>query len=1094
MFTDMVESTATRAELGDDAGDELRRAHDRLVNETVRRHGGTVVKGLGDGAMAVFLGTSEAVEAAVNIQRGIQRLVRHDSLPGMLRLRIGMSVGEVVWEEGDCFGTAVIEASRLCGSATGGQILAADLVRVLTGGRLGALFASVGGLMLKGLAKPLETVEVAWRPRAGEASVAMPAGLEQGGRLPLVGRLTEQALLTREWKQVISGEHRARPGSVRVVMVSGEPGVGKTRLVREVAAEVHQTGAAVLFGQCDEEMGIAYHPFVDALEEYIASCPDDVLRGLMGPLSGELVALVPSLASRVPGLAEPMRAEPATERYRMFEAVVDLFAAISQAAPVLLVLDDLHWADSPTLLLLRHLARSNEPMRLLILGTYRDTDIGRDHQLTQLLPDLRRAGRGKRLVLARLDPDAVAAMVSAAADRDLDDEELEFARYLHSETDGHPFCVEEVLVHLGETGAFDHASGRFVLAGSQPKLAIPEGVREVVIQRLARLPEIVHQVLETASVIGQQFDVRLLAGVVENGMAVVVRALEAAESAQLVGPVIGHAHRYRFAHTLIRSSIYEDMPTSRRRWMHRDVGLALEQMAGNGERLSELAVHFGEAAAVGETQRALDYARQAGDHAVAKGAFEQAAAHYGRALEALELFTRPDPVLACDLRLAEAAARYQVGAGDYRTAVFAAADVAREIGDVERLVKAALLLIHFGPANPIVNDREIELLQDALGRLDTADSADRARLLGGLGAALSSRGRDHDLLSRQAVEMARRLDDPMVLARVLASHHAAIAGPDADEERLAVAHELVALGLRLGDPETTFAGHIAAYLSMIAVGDVDGADAALDAGDFLARELRQPTFAFHVLRLRTCQALLSGRIAEGEHLATAMRQKGRETSIPPRTVEAIYTGFRFLAYEQQGRLAALEPEVARLVAAQPKWLLIQAVHAHLQCAKGREELARPLLNRLTATGFAGIPRDELWFETVTHLAVVADRLEDMGAALMLYDLLLPYAGRTTSTGAGSLGPVDRTLALLATVLRRYEDADRHFADAVALCERLRAPGWATHTRCGWARMLLARTAPGDLERERTLAARALADALNLGLGGLVEELRSLTVS
>jgi hypothetical protein len=421
---------------------------------------------------------------------------------------------------------------------------------------------------------------------------------------------------------------------------------------------------------------------------------------------------------------------------------------------------------------------------------------------------------------------------------------------------------------------------------------------------------------------------------------------------------------------------------------------------------------------------------------------------------------------------------------------FTAAASARTLGDVDRLCSAALLLVHFGPANPIVNEREIGLLEEALGLLGEADSPARARLLAGLGAALGVRGRDV-VLSRQAVAIARRLNDPMVLAQVLASHHAAIAGPDTDEERLAAARELVTLGLRLGDSETTFAGHIAGYLSLVAAGDLAGADAALDDADFLSRELRQPTYAFHILRTRTAQALLAGRIAEGELLATAMRQKGRETSIPERTVDAIYTGLRFLAREQQGRLAELEPEVSQLVSAQPQWLFMQVVQAHLRCVKGKQSLARPLLDRLAAGSFGGVPRDELWYETIMHLSAIAEALSDTEAAAALYVLLRPYRGQNTSTGVGSLGPVDRTLALLATVLGRYEDAERYFAAAVELCERLRAPGWSTHTRCAWAEMLRARDFPGDEEHSRAIAERALADAKDLGLDGVIDRLVTL---
>jgi len=1089
LFTDIVASTALRTELGEEAGDELRRAHDRLIDEATRAHGGSVVKGLGDGAMAVFGGASEAVEAAVAIQQGADRLVRREGAPAPLELRIGVSVGEVAWEKGDCFGMPVIEASRLCASAADGQILGSDLVRVLTVGRLGSLFTSMGALDLKGLAKPLETVEVFWRRQAEETIAPLPNALESGGRLPLAGRVAEREFLLTEWKRATAGGQRARAGGPRLVLVSGEPGIGKTRLVREAAAELNQNAAVVLFGQCDEEMGVPCHPFAKALAEFVAACPDDQLRGLMGPLSGELAAIVPTLRARVPGLPEPLHAEPETGRYRLFEAVVDLLAAMSASAPVLLVLDDLQWGDTPTLQLLRHLLRSNEPMRMLVAGTYRDTDIGRAHLLAQLLPDLRRSNRGNRLPLSGLDEDGVAEMVAAAADRELSPDELEFARRLTAETGGHPFCVEEVLFHLVETGILQRQGGRWTLSGIWAGLGIPEGVREVVLQRLARFPPATHDVLATAAVIGRQFDVRLLAAVARGGMAAVVEALEAAERARLIRPVPSSANCYEFAHKLIRSSIYQDMPTSRRRWLHRDVGLALEQRDGDQERLNELAFHFGEAAAVGEGDRAVDYARQAGDKAAAMRAFEVAAAHYARARAALES-SNPDPVLSCDLLLAEAAALSRSGS-DFRSAAFTAADAARGLGDADRLASAALLFVHFGPADPTVHLREVALIEEALELLDEADSPARARLMAGLGAALTTSGAEPaGVLSRRAVAMARRLGDPMVLAQVLTSHHTALADLDGDGESLMVARELVALGEQLGDPETTFVGEMCRYASLIRTGALDQADAALDIADALARELRQPIFAFHVLRMRAAQALLAGRIAEGEHLAEAMWQKGQETGIPGPILDALLTGVRLSAREQQGRLPEMDEEVSQLVDGQPGWLLPLVVQARLHCAAGRPALARPLFDNLKADGFGGIPRDQGWLETAMHLSAVSYALADAEAAAILYQMLGPYAGQNTFTPVGSVGPVDGALALLASTMARYDDAERHFAAADELCGRLQAPAWGACVRAGWAQMLRS-TEPGDHGRSLTLAARTLADAETLGLSGLAGELREL---
>lgn len=1090
LFTDTVASTALRTQLGEEAGDEMRRAHDRLVEEATRAHGGSVVKGLGDGAMAVFGGASEAVEAAVAVQQGADRLRRQEGTPAPLQLRVGVSVGEVAWENGDCFGTPVIEASRLCASAAEGQILGSDLVRVLTIGRLGSLFTSMGALDLKGLARPLDTVEVFWRQQAEETTAALPKALEGGGRLPLAGRVAEREFLLMEWKRTTAEADRARAGGARIVLVSGEPGVGKTRLVREVAVDLHRNGAAVLFGQCDEEMGIAFHPFVQALEEVVAAYPDDQLRSLMGPLSGELTAIVPTLRARVPGLAEPMNSEPETGRYRLFEAVVDLLAAMAASAPVLLVLDDLQWADAPTLLLLRHLLRSNEPMRLLVAGTYRDTDVGRAHLLTQLLPDLRRSSRGTRLPLSGLDEDGVAEMIAAAADRGLSPDELEFAHRLHTETGGHPFCVEEVLLHFVETGILQRQGGRWALSGIWSELGIPDGVREVVSQRLARFPADTHRVLEIAAVIGQQFDVGLLAAVVDGGMSAVVGTLEAAERARLIRPTSGSANRYDFAHKLIRSSIYQDISTSRRRWLHRDVGLALEQRGDSYDRLNDLAFHFGEAAAVGEGDRAVEYARQAGDVATAMQAFEVAAGHYVRARAALELSSR-DPVQACDLLLAEAEALSRSGRDDFRSTAFAAADAARELDDAARLAAAALLFVHFGPADPTVHRREVALIEEALGRLDEADCPARARLLAGLGAAFTASGAQPAMAaSHQAVAIARRLADPMVLAQVLTSHHAAIAGLDADDESLAAARELVTLGEQLSDPETTFVGHMCRYASLVRASAIDEADAALDIADALAQELRRPIFAFHVLRLRAAQATLAGRLAEGEHLAEAMWQKGLETAIPGPVLDAMLIGFRVPVREQQGRLTELDAEVSALADAQPEWLVPLAGQARLHCVAGQPDRARPLFDRLKADGFRVVPRDQMWFGTVTHLAVIAHCLSDADAAAVLYRALSPYSGQTTFTSTGSFGPVDRALGLLAVTMARRDDAERHFAAADELCGHVRARGWSVCVRASWAKMLRS-GAPADADRSLTLAVRALADAETLGLTGLVDELREL---
>jgi class 3 adenylate cyclase len=325
VFTDLVGSTELRSRLGEDAAEELRRKHDQLIAGAVEGTRGRLVKNLGDGVMATFAGASDALGAAVGIQQALDRHNRSGSSDVPLEVRIGVSAGDVAFEETDCFGTPVIEAARLCAVAEGGQILASDLVRGLAGAGGGHLFRPLGAVELKGLPAPVVACEIAWEPLA-VSSVPLPTLLTDLGRI-FVAREAELERLGQLWKEVAAGEHR-------VVLLAGEPGVGKTRLAAELAAQVHQEAATVLAGRCDEDMGVPYQPFVEALRYYVAHARVPLH---LGRHAGELTRLLPELAQLVAGLPEPLRSDPETERYRLFDAVAAWLAAISTEEPVLLV-------------------------------------------------------------------------------------------------------------------------------------------------------------------------------------------------------------------------------------------------------------------------------------------------------------------------------------------------------------------------------------------------------------------------------------------------------------------------------------------------------------------------------------------------------------------------------------------------------------------------------------------------------------------------------------------------------------------------------------------------------------------------------------
>jgi len=308
------------------------------------------------------------------------------------------------------------------------------------------------------------------------------------------------------FKRVAAGEGR------EVLLISGEPGLGKTTLVAETARAAFAAGACVLFGHCEEDLATPYQLFGEALGHYVTHAPEDQLVAHVAAHGSELVRLVPALASRIPDLPSSRATDSDTERFLLFAAVVGLLAAVSEQQPVVLVLDDLQWADKASLLLLRHLTASDVSMQTLVLGTFRDSELSQAHALRETLGVLRRSERVSRIELAGLDDNGVVALLEAAAGHALEGGAVDLAHAVYRETDGNPFFVSEVLRHLAETGAISQdAAGRWVAEESLDARTLPDSVREVIGGRVVRLGPDAERVLSMAAVIGRDFDLDLLA-------------------------------------------------------------------------------------------------------------------------------------------------------------------------------------------------------------------------------------------------------------------------------------------------------------------------------------------------------------------------------------------------------------------------------------------------------------------------------------------------------------------------------------------------------------------------------------------------------
>ncbi len=1081
LFTDLVGSTELMARLGDTAFDDLRDEHFTRLRSAVEAHHGGLVKNTGDGILATFGSAVDALAAAVAVQQATEAHGRGAGVP--LELRVGLALGEVTDQEGDVFGTPVVEAARLVGAARAGQILCSAMVSMVAGSRAPADLTDLGTMELKGLTHPLPVCEVAWAPAAPVATTVPVPSLLTGTSRIFVGRDAELERLRELWKESLAGERRA-------ALLGGEPGIGKTRLAAQLAGALHDEGAMVLAGRCDEDLGVPYQPFVEALRWYAGHVP--VPR--LGRHGGELVRLAPELAELVPGLTQPLRSDPETERYRLFEAVADWLADMSGEAPVLLILNDLHWAAKPTLLLLRHVLRAQEPARLLVVATYRDTDIGRGHPLTDLLADLRRDGSSRRLPVTGLDAPTVAAFLQAAAGHDLDEEGEDLAQAMWAETDGNPFFVTEVLRHLSESGALEQRDGRWVATSALEELGIPEGIRDVIGRRLAKLAEATNRVLTVAAVVGLEFEAAVVAAAGGLDEDAVFAGVEEAVAARLVVEAPGPAPRYRFFHTLIRTTLYDEVTAGRRVALHRRVGEAIEAIHPHhlDDHLPALAHHWARASApAAEVGKAVDYATRAGDRALAQLAHDEAAAYYAQAVELLDAAGEPaEGHQRVALLIALGEAQRRAGDSRHRETLLTASRLAQIRGDADQLARAALANTrgHMFTKVGTVDTEKVAALEAALAAMEDVDTTARAQLLATLALELNFSGDRPrcNTLSNEALAIARRLDDPATLMWVLSARFYLSCSPDLMARRLAETAELLAAAERVADPGALGTAHILRARAAFEAGDIDETDRCLQAADVLTADVGEPALRWRMLYPRVGRLIVAGQLDEAEALAAAMGDLGRSAEQPEADgLHALQAGI--IRHERGSGAEDILPSLRVAI----ETFEVPAFRAYLALTSnaGLDEEARREAHRVPV---AGLPDDLYWLGGRCWQAELAYRHDDREEARELLGLLEPHAWVAVGSPTPFPSPsVAHHLGLLAVTLGRYDEAQAHFARAAGIHEHLGSPNWLARTRTEWATMLLRRRDPGDADQARTLLDQALATAVDLGLGGVERRCRLL---
>ena len=987
----------------------------------------------------------------------------------------------------------MVEAARLCSTARSGQVLVAALAWAAAGRRSTYAFLSIGPLELKGLPEPLEVFDLAWVPLdvgLGAGEVPLPVRLTHRPAAGVVGRGTELALLGSAVKKVAAGE-----GS-EVVLVSGEPGQGKTTLVAEAARGAHEDGMIVLWGRCDEGAGAPYAPFAEALAHYVAHADEQLLRAHAEGYGAELARLVPTLAQRVGSLPAPASADPDTERYLLLAAVVALLDAASAERAVMVVLDDLHWADKPTLQLLCRVVGHTTSTRLLVAGTYRDGELTVAHPLTEALATLRRESAVTVLPLSGLDDTGVVSFVESMAGHTLDDDGIALAHSVYRETDGNPFFVAEVLRHLAETGTIvQDAKGHWVAAERGAEIALPDSVRQVVGVRVGRLGVLATKALSAAAVIGREFDLDLTAAVAEVEEDTLIDLLEQAQGATLVREAPDVPGRYTFSHALVQHTIYQDLGATRRARLHRQVAEEIERQLGNapGGRAGELARHYLLASRPAEVDKALAYARLAGETALEALAPDEALRWFTQALELAGQTT--EAAVRIDLLIGLGSAQRQVGGSEFRATLLEAAQLAQETDDTERLVTAALANYRgFTSVSGEVDAERVEMLQAALRAVGDDESPRRARLLARLCSEFAYRPLEERVsLEQEAKTMARHLDDPGTLVSVINDCSLPLRVPSTLGGQLADIRESLEIAERSGDPLGQFWASAWTYIDATRAGDFTLAERCLALGQVVSARLQEPTMLWAHTFQEASFALQRGEPDRAEELATQALEIGSASEEPD--AFTYYGSQLMVARDQQGRLGELVDLIAEVGEQNPGMPVYEAILPWAHNESGDEATARVLFDVAAERGF-DLAQDSTWLDGMICYASIAVQLQLPERCGELFALLAPYHDQVPCQGVVTREPVAMYLGGMAGVLARYDEADRYFVEADDLNKRGAMRYAEAQTNLWWGRTLLARGGSGDVERARDLLDSARMIALDHGYGLVgrraAEEMSNLT--
>lgn len=894
----------------------------------------------------------------------------------------------------------------------------------------------------------------------------------------------------RELVALESGLTRALAGTGGTAALAGEPGIGKSHTAQILAQRATARGMQVLWGRCNEEPGAPpYWPWLQLLRGWIETHDDETARRILVHAASPLGEILPDLKQNPAAGAQTLPMfDPAQARFRLFDAMTGFWKRAAAEQPLLLVLDNLHWADASSLRLLEFIAPDLLSCRILVLITYRDIELSRQHPLSSTLGELARHQGFERLRLTGLGHDETIRMMTLAAGGAT--VPLALAEAVHRQTEGNPLFISEMtrLLIQEQVLADGPRAAASMLAVNGPR-RIPEGVREVIGQRLNRLSPLTNQVLACASVIGRTFDVGLLVRTIDDVEEdACIGALEEALQSRVI-EALDEPGRYHFGHALFRETLYDEIPPPRRSRLHLKVGRAIEQIHGDAtaNQLPALAYHYWAALPGGDAARAIHYAQKAAESSDALLAHEEAARYYRLALQAMDVARGSDGLARC--RTLNALGEAHTRAGEYLQAreVFEqAARTSMPLDAAHELARAAIgfEMASWCPGLPGI--AAARLLRDALNALGADDRALKAQLLSSLARALIFSGEEVQAtrVHAEAVSVAREAGDPSTLAITLLATLSARWHHDRIGERVANADEAMEIAMKQGDRFLMFSALAWRMFDTFELGDMATWREQLERYERGSDELRQPFFRYVASSSRAMHALFEGRFEDAERLARRTFEIGNR--MPGLDAAGVYGVQMFTLRREQGRLQEVAPLVRHFVHHNAQTNLWRPGLALIYVELDQLDDARSEFEILAAGGFQSLPRDGIWLASLAYLAQVCAALGDAARAAVLYRLLEPCRGRNlfVGTSIACFGAADAFLGLLSAAMRQWGEAEAHFKAAVSMNRAQQARPAFAHACLGYARVLLARDASGDREAALSVLDEAAAEAAALDMRAL----------